>query len=156
MITMIKKLMANAWVELLLRWILGAVFITASFHKIIDPAAFAKIIYGYKLFPSEVINFFAILLPIIELTCGIALVLGVWPRSAAIIINGMLLAFIIAISTNLIRGHEFDCGCFSFGDGQQTLTGFDLLIRDLFWFSTGLFLIFFKQKRKFSITGKHL
>ena len=153
---MIKNIHLNPWCELTLRWILGAVFIAASFHKIIDPAEFAKIIYGYKLFPSEVINLFAILLPFIELTCGVALILGIWPRSAAIVINGMLFAFIIAISINLIRGHEFDCGCFSFGEGQKSLTGFDLLVRDLIWFSTGLFLIFFKQKRKLSITEKYM
>lgn len=153
MIPMIKNILNNPWVEVVLRWILGAVFIVASFHKIIDPAGFAKIIYGYKLFPSEVINFFAILLPFIELTCGVALVLGIWSRSAAIIINGMLLAFIIAISINLIRGHEFDCGCFSFGGQQQSLSGPELLFRDLIWFIIGLFMIFYRQERKITITG---
>ena len=152
MIKMINNILKNPWLELILRWTLGVVFIAASFHKIIDPAEFARIIYGYKLFPGEVINSLAILIPFIELTCGIALVLGVWPRSATIIINCMLFAFIVAISINLIRGHEFDCGCFSFGDQQQSLTGVDLLVRDIIWFIAGLFLIFFKQKRKLSLT----
>lgn len=148
---MIKNLFSNAWLELILRWFLGIVFISACIHKIIAPGDFAKIIYGYKLFPAEVINFFAILLPFIELVCGVALITGIWPRSASIIINGMLLAFIIAISINLIRGHEFDCGCFSFGN-QQNSDGLSLLIRDILWFIVGLFLIFYHRKRKFTMT----
>ena len=36
--------MGNSWIELASRWILGLIFIYASFHKIISPAEFAKIV----------------------------------------------------------------------------------------------------------------
>lgn len=147
-----KKFLHNSWVEFIIRWCLGLIFIYASFHKIADPAGFAKIIYGYSLFPGEIINLLAIVLPFIELVAGIALVSGFWPRSAAIIINGMLAAFMIAIAINLIRGHEFDCGCFSPGSNGQLLTGEQLLVRDIVWFSLGLFIIVFNEKRKYSVT----
>ncbi len=147
-----KKNLNNKWMELIARWTLGLVFIYASSHKIVDPAGFAKIIYGYKLFPVEIINLLAIILPFIELVSGVALLTGFWPRSAAIIINGMLFAFIVAISINLIRGHEFDCGCFSLGNQKHSLTGGQLLVRDIIWFFIGLFIILFNQKRKYSIT----
>ncbi len=149
---MVKEILNNKWLELISRWTLGLVFIYASSHKIVDPAGFAKIIYGYKLFPVEIINLLAIMLPYIELISGLALITGFWPRSAAIIINGMLFAFIVAISINLIRGHDFDCGCFSLGNQKQSLTGGQLLVRDIIWFFIGLFIIFFNQKRKYSIT----
>ena len=61
---------ANGWVDLVLRWLLGGLFVLASAHKIMDPAAFAKIIYGYDLFPAVAINLIAIILPYIELTAG--------------------------------------------------------------------------------------
>ena len=140
----------NKWFELGCRWCLGIVFIYASLHKIVNPADFAKVIYGYKLFPGELINLMAIIVPFIELTCGLALITGTWPRATSIIICGMLLGFIIAISINLIRGHEFDCGCFGFNKTAQSPVG--LLIRDIIWFVFGSIVICYKSERKFSVT----
>lgn len=106
----------NGWVELALRWLLGGIFVLASAHKIMDPAAFAKIIFGYDLFPAAAINLIAIILPYIELTAGLALITGVYPRAAAVILGGLLLGFILAIGINALRGHIFDCGCFASGE----------------------------------------
>jgi hypothetical protein len=53
----------NSWVELAFRWILGLTFVYASYHKILVPADFAKIIYGYDLFPEILINLIAIVVP---------------------------------------------------------------------------------------------
>ncbi len=145
-----KKFIKNKWVECAARWCLGIIFVYASMHKIVNPAEFAKIIYGYKLLPPELINLIAITLPFIELTCGIALITGLWSRSTAIILNGMLLMFIVAISINLIRGLEFDCGCFSLNKAKQSPAG--LLVRDILWFLIGLIVIFYKSDRKFSVT----
>ncbi len=99
--------------ELASRWILGLTFIYASYNKILLPADFAKIIYGYDLFPHALINLVAIILPFLELVAALALIIGVYPRSAVSIVNALLVAFIILLSVNLIRGHEFDCGCFA-------------------------------------------
>lgn len=137
--------------ELAARWLIGGVFVYASVHKILDPENFAKIIYGYYLFPGFSINLIAILLPFIELFAGLALVLGIYPRSAALTINGMLLAFIFAIAFNLARGHQFDCGCFSFGDRGYTYSALQLLIRDVILFVLGLQVLFFSRRRKWCI-----
>ena len=48
----IKTLYDNSWIELAARWILGGMFVYASYNKILAPAVFAKIIYGYGLFPA--------------------------------------------------------------------------------------------------------
>jgi uncharacterized membrane protein YphA (DoxX/SURF4 family) len=146
--TKLKSLFQKAWFELIVRWLLGVLFLVACYHKIIEPAHFAKIIYGYSLFPGDSINLIAILLPYVELFAGLALILGVYPRSAALIINVMLLAFIVAISINLIRGHEFDCGCFSFGASGQAPSALHLLIRDILCFFLGLQVLFYRNSRK--------
>ncbi len=146
----ILNILNNKWLEIGCRWSLGAVFFYASFHKIVDPAGFAKIIYGYGLFPEELINLMAIVLPFIEMVCGLSLITGIWSRATAIILNGMLMSFIIAISINLVRGHEFDCGCFSLNNGKQSPTG--LLIRDIIWFILGIIVIFYKSERKYAVT----
>ena len=130
------------------RWFLGATFIYASYSKILAPAVFAKIIYGYDLFPAMFINLLAIILPFVELIAGLALIIGFYPRSATLIINAMLLAFIISLSINVIRGHEFDCGCFAIGaDSQSTFSG-PLLIRDFIYFALGSFVLFYRNSRR--------
>jgi len=138
----------NSWIELAARWILGLTFIYASFHKIISPADFAKIVYGYNLFPEIFINLIAITLPFLELIAGLALIICVYPRSAAVIINGLLLAFIVVLAINLVRGHEFDCGCFSAAQGGYTNSPKVTLLRDIIYFAIGLQVILFSGIRR--------
>ncbi len=128
----------------LVTWVLclglGLAFIYASWHKILAPDQFAMIIYGYGIFPGISINFLAIGVPFVELLTGVCLILGVYRRPALILINAMLLCFILIITFNLIRGHEFDCGCFSFGDTKNSVSAVGLLVRDLIMLGVGLFL----------------
>lgn len=152
MLKKVSDFITNRWVELIMRWCIGVVFIYASYHKILHPADFAKVIYGYKLFPAEMINLTAIVLPYVELFCGVLLCAGVWTRSTALIINFLLLCFIIAISVNLIRGHQFDCGCFSVQEQGDVSSAVMLLIRDVFWFAGGFVVIAYKKKRLYAFT----
>jgi uncharacterized membrane protein YphA (DoxX/SURF4 family) len=146
-----QSLISNSWIELAARWILGLTFVYASSYKILSPAEFAKIVYGYDLFPAVLINLIAIILPFLELTAGLALIFGIYPRSAAIIINGLLLAFIVVLSINLIRGHEFHCGCFSAGEGGHTETPEMTIVRDIIYFIIGLHIIWFSGIRRVSL-----
>ncbi len=148
----IMKLCNNQWFEMFVRWLLGIVFVYASYHKIAEPAQFAKIVYGYDLFPNFSINLIAIILPYLEFYSGMALIMGIFPRSAVFIIDGMLFAFIIALSVNLLRGHEFDCGCTSFGEPGYTSSTTQLLIRDIIMFILGLYVLFFDKPRMGSLT----
>lgn len=95
------------------RIIIGITFIYSSFGKIQDPAGFAKIIYGYDIFPLFSINLLALIVPFVELTSGFCILFRVAQRPAVLMINAMLVMFIAIISFNLLRGHQFDCGCFS-------------------------------------------
>ena len=142
------KILINSWIELAARWLLGATFIYASYSKILAPAVFAKIIYGYGLFPAILINLFAIMLPFVELTAGLALIIGFYPRSAALIIDVMLLAFIISLAINVIRGHEFDCGCFALDANSQSTFSGPLLTRDLVYFALGIYVFFYGNSRR--------
>lgn len=147
----INYLLENSLTELVLRWFLGSLFVYASIHKIMSPAAFAKILYGYYLFPDFSINLIAIILPYLELYSGIFLLLGLYPRSASFVSTGLIFGFIVAISINLIRGHEFDCGCFSFESTSQKDATITLLIRDIFYFVCGFYIILYKGHRRFCV-----
>lgn len=126
--------------EILISIVLGLTFIFASYHKIIDPAKFAKVIYGYAIFPDFAINVLAIIIPFIELVAGIALILRIYTKSALSIINMLLISFILVIAFNLLRGHEFECGCFSFGDDNLASSAVSLLIRDILLLTAGVSL----------------
>jgi uncharacterized membrane protein YphA (DoxX/SURF4 family) len=152
----IRTFFGNHWIELAARWILGGTFVYASYNKILAPAVFAKIIYGYDLFPALFINLIAIIVPFLELVAGLALIVGFYPRSASLIVNAMLLVFITALSINIIRGHEFDCGCFSINSsGQGTFTG-PLIFRDFVLLALGLYIFFYRNARKLCILNFRL
>ena len=138
--------MRNPWIRLAARLILGSIFIYASYHKILAPDEFAQIVYGYDLFPSGTINLIAIIVPFVELVSGIALVMGIYTRPAAIIIIGMLLAFVIAISINIIRGHEFNCGCFSSDAATSANSAWQTLGRDMLFLLLGIHVFTYGKK----------
>ncbi|NWJ39514.1 MAG: DoxX family membrane protein [Geothrix sp.] len=108
-------------VTLAARLILGLVFIAAALPKLADPPAFAKAIWGYALFPGWSLSPLALVLPWLEMFCGLALCLGIWTRAAALWLGALLLSFCLALGFNLARRHPVDCGCFG-GAAPKTET----------------------------------
>jgi uncharacterized membrane protein YphA (DoxX/SURF4 family) len=144
----LKTLWRNSWVELAARWILGLTFIYASYHKILAPSDFAKIVYGYNLFPDAFVNLIAIIVPFLELVAGLSLIFGFYPRAAALIVNGLLIIFVVILSINLIRGHEFDCGCFSLQNSAYSASSESMIIRDFIYLVLGLQVFLYHRPRK--------
>jgi rhodanese-related sulfurtransferase len=114
-----KRSSINELILMLAALICGLFFIWASIPKIMSPFTFAKDIWNYDLFPGWSINAFALALPWLELLAGLGLVLGmirpelrnVVLKGSATVLSGLLFVFLIAVSVNIIRGHEFNCGC---------------------------------------------
>lgn len=119
------------------RWILGGIFIYASYDKILHPAAFAEIIYRYQLFPDVLINLIAIILPWLELIMGLFLIAGVWMSGTVVWSNVLLISYIGALVFNLYRGLDIHCGCFS------TTEGSPIDIRTVLWDTAFLALSLF-------------
>lgn len=112
--------LAHPWLTVRVQIALGVIFVAAALPKIVDPPSFAHMIYNYKLMPWAVIKPMALLMPWIELLCGLALILGIWKGTARTIIAALLVTFIIAISINLLRGNAIDCGCFDVSAANKT------------------------------------
>jgi uncharacterized membrane protein YphA (DoxX/SURF4 family) len=112
--------LAHPWLTVRVQIALGVIFVAAALPKIVDPPSFAHMIYNYKLMPWAVIKPMALLMPWVELLCGLALILGIWKGTARTIIAALLLTFIIAISINLLRGNAIDCGCFDVSAANKT------------------------------------
>ena len=111
--------MENKYLQLLLRIILGVVFIFAGIEKIADPASFAVAISNYRILPYELINIPAIAIPWIEICSGILIIYGKWIKENSAIISALLLLFNLLIIIALIRGLDIECGCFGTLDAQK-------------------------------------
>lgn len=105
-------LLRMPWVVRLARVAIGLVFLAAALGKIGDTAAFAGQIVNYRLLPLAPVNLLAATLPWIELLAGLALVLGVRPRSGAVVAFALMLVFTVAVGSAWARGLDFECGCF--------------------------------------------
>lgn len=106
------KILSNNYFLLLLRILLAFIFIFAAIDKIAVPESFSISISNYKLLPVELSNVPAIIIPWIELTSGILLLLGILVKENSAIITFLLIVFTIAIIISLFRGLNIDCGCF--------------------------------------------
>jgi len=87
-------------------------FLIAAVGKIWEPRQFAMDITNYQMVPERYANLIAIFLPWWEVAGAIALV---WPRARSagfILIAGMLIMFITAVSyAALYKGLHINCGC---------------------------------------------
>lgn len=137
------RYLSSTPIQILSRMVLGGLFIYASLDKIAHPEAFVKIISNYKLLPEFLINFFAVVLPWVEMISGILLIFNRFTRSAAIVLSGLLLVFIAAIGINAIRGLDVSCGCFSTASGEAE-SWHVLVFRDLIFLIPGLVIILFQ------------
>jgi uncharacterized membrane protein YphA (DoxX/SURF4 family) len=113
------KIISNKYFLLLLRVLLGLIFIIAATEKIAVPENFSVSIANYKLLPSEFINIPAIIIPWIELISGLLLLLGISVKENSAIMIFLLVVFTITIIISLFRGLNIDCGCFGTTYGEQ-------------------------------------
>ncbi|MFC1592259.1 MauE/DoxX family redox-associated membrane protein [Thermodesulfobacteriota bacterium] len=109
------SLLRNQYLLVLVRLLLGCLFVYAAIPKIADPFAFAVSVYNYKLLPGAGIGLVAAALPWLELVAGGCLIMGIRVRSAAVVITAMLGVFALALVVNTLRGIDVECGCFSTG-----------------------------------------
>jgi uncharacterized membrane protein YphA (DoxX/SURF4 family) len=121
------RLLTGRLLNFVLRLVIGGVFIYAAVEKVLHPAAFAIAVRGYKLIPFSLSNLFAIALSWSELIAAAFLILGILTRKAASAVFLLLVVFIAAITTVLVRGMVIDCGCF--GEGGSN-TSWILLVRN--------------------------
>lgn len=134
----------HAVIALLARLYLGYVFIYACIHKIADPAVFALDVATYQFLPLWAINIFALVIPWIELLVGVMIVLGFRTRAAALIISGLMVAFIVALGWALHQGLDMSCGCFASSSEDDPISSMTVL-RDLGWLALGLYVLVFDR-----------
>lgn len=127
-----SSLLANKWLQPVLRLLIGGVFAYAGATKLENPQAFADSIASFQLLPSQLINIVALALPVFEVISGILLIVGWQKRAMAFGFLLLTILFAVFLAQGLLRGLEIDCGCFGQGAPSVTKTwislGRDLLL----------------------------
>lgn len=140
-------LLSNKYFQILLRLIIGGLFVYASLNKLFNQEAFAKAIYNYKLLPGEVVNILAIVLPYIEFFSAVFLILGIYKKGSSFLIGAMLIIFIIALTRAYVLGLDISCGCFSLETVSEKSDISQRIVEDiLMLIACGL--IFFNSDKK--------
>jgi uncharacterized membrane protein YphA (DoxX/SURF4 family) len=125
------------WAWLLLRLIMGGILIYASVEKIMNPGQFAHAIFNYKLFPSVFINLLALVVPWLEFTVGVFLIVGIFEWASLTLYNGLMVAFMTLIAISLARHLNIGCGCFTSDPNAERMTWITFL-RDLIMLVPGI------------------
>ena len=101
----------NPYLILLIRCLLGLVFVYASYDKILDPGKFARDIANYHIVPFGLENSIAIILPWLELLIGAGIILGIFLDGSVVLSGSFLILFIFMIFQAMMRGFNIECGC---------------------------------------------
>ncbi len=137
-----RKAAMLEWLEGVCRIGLGMMFVYSAWGKVGDPGIFADMVMRYELLPEFAIGLFALTLPMVELLAGLTILCTKWMREAALLIAGMLVMFIVALASAVVRGLEIDCGCFgvpSVGGRTELVLA---IVRDVVLLAPAVWLMF--------------
>jgi len=122
--SLLRRIDATDVPMILARLVVGVVFVYLAIHKIVEPVQFLKNIREYHLLPETppiFLNGSAIVLPWVEIICGLLLIVGFWLRGAGAIILVLMVFFTTAIFVRALGVYhdtgiafcaiKFDCGC---------------------------------------------
>ena len=108
---------------LLLRCLLGAVFLYAAYTKLSQSwLLFALSIDSYQLLPEWAVLVFARTLPWTELALGVLLLSGWKTRYVSIGATAILALFFSVMVYQYAGGTGIDCGCFGVGEALSAKT----------------------------------
>ena len=140
----------NRFLIVVIRIVLGSVFLWASFDKIIDPAKFARSIANYHVLPFGIENTIAIVLPWLELFIGSGLILGVMVDGSIVITSVLLVLFNLMISQAILRGFNIECGC---GLKEGQLVGIEKILEN-FVYLGGAYILYMRDMKILEIFPK--
>lgn len=126
-----EKINKGDYLLLIARLVLAAVFLSAAFPKIQDPGAFAASIEAFRVISGELVMWTSLILPWLELTIGIGILLPQLQRVSGILMASLLLVFILLHSSAWLRGLDISCGCFGQSETEASPNYIWLLLRNL-------------------------
>ncbi len=111
------------------RWALGLVFLGAGCAKLItqDMQRRVEAIANYGLVPRTLRTSAAGVLPWVEVSLGLLLIVGIAVSVTSMIVTALLTLFASVAAWHVSRGQSFDCGC---GTTTDTAISWRLVARN--------------------------
>ncbi|MCW2765352.1 MAG: Methylamine utilization protein MauE [Nocardioides sp.] len=107
------------WLALVARLVTGGVWVAAGAIKLPDPYESVRAVRAYDLLPESIVPTVGHLLPVLEIVIGLALIVGLLTRGAAVVSALLFVLFIIGIASVWARGIQIECGCFGGGGAKS-------------------------------------
>ena len=93
--------------------LMGLLFVWAALSKLGDPMKFYTSLLQYDMpLPDLLLRVAAMILPWLELLCGLALLAGVWLASTLLVTLLLVIAFVASTGQAWVRGLDISRGCF--------------------------------------------
>jgi len=150
----VKKVFLSHRLYLLIRVIIGSVFIYAGFIKLIDPKAFAKAISQFDVVPEFLLAPLAIGLPALEFFAGLGLIFNI--RGSLQVIFNLLIVFILVLGYGIFNDLDIDCGCFGPEEINARESLKQVLFRDLLMVMAVCYIYIYKRIKFNETNSNHL
>jgi len=118
----------GAGLVIVVRVVLGCVFVYSGLVKIQHPYDFLSNLYAYELTGPRTGILVAVVLPWLEVMLGICLVSGLLAGGAMLSSAILLAGFCLVQASAIHRGLEISCGCFGSASDDSAI-GYGTLVR---------------------------
>lgn len=115
--------------EIMVRLVLGGMFLISALPKIRQPYDFLGDVYGYEIVGPKMGMLVAMTMPWAELLVAICLLGSIFVGGALLVSMAMGAMFTFVLSWAIYQGLDISCGCFGAGTSQ---IGYWTLIRAIF------------------------
>ena len=142
-----EKMNYQSLLTLIARLMVAGVFVMAALPKIKDPVAFSASVNAFHVIGPVLSNWVALVLPWLELTIGMGILLPQIRRSSGILMAGLLLVFITLHASAWARGLDISCGCFG-AESAEKAPNYPWFITRNTLLLTGCLLFIFEDFKK--------
>ncbi|MEW6289473.1 MAG: MauE/DoxX family redox-associated membrane protein [Thermodesulfobacteriota bacterium] len=144
MTSLLPRLFISSRAYLLIRSLLGVLFLYAGIVKLGNLQGFGAVIDDFGLLPEAWVGPVAVLLPAFELFAALGLLLDMRGALAAVV--ALLLLFIAVLSYGIRLGLDIDCGCFGPEDPESQAYGslHNSLLRDIGMMAGAVYLYWWR------------
>ncbi len=114
------------------RILCGFILVFASGDKLGNASTFAQMVTNYQILSPDLVPLAGVIIPWLEFFTGICLIFGFRFQGAALVFCLLMGLYALAISFDLLRGVDINCGC-GLSDPTEKATWWSV-IRDLEFF----------------------
>lgn len=125
----ILAFLSHPWLVLTCRLGLAFVFLLSSWGKLYEPIKFLGAVEQYQILPALLVPLFAVSLPGVEFAAAIGVLLPKTWRAAMYLIIAMILMFLTALISVMLRKIEIDCSCFDMLGVKESLLKLGLSLK---------------------------